>query len=138
MGSTSGMIQARKEDSAKKVEAVMRVLDRYCKKHIPLNLQAIAREADVSVKFLYSNPVVNERIKELQGMPANTSAENLDVVIKSLKKQLDEKQKIIDQLSSDINLNYKELYEQEKARRIELENQLMERYDPFTGLPKAG
>ena len=138
MGSTSGMIQARKEASAKKVEAVMRVLDRYCKKHIPLNLQAIANEAGVSVKFLYSNTVVNERIKELQGMPANTSAENLDVVIKSLKKKLDEKQKTIDQLSADINLNYKELYEQEKARRIELENQLMERYDPFTGLPKAG
>ena len=100
-------------------------------------MRDIAKEADVSEKFLYTNPVVKEKIQEMQGMPVNTCTENLEVVIKSLRKQLEEKQKMIDQLTSD-SPTYKELYEQEKARRIELENQLMDRYDPFTGQLKAG
>lgn len=101
-------------------------------------MRGIAKEAGVSVKFLYDNPVIREKIKELQGMSVNTSEENTEIIIKSLKKQLEEKQKEIDKLLADKSPNFRELYEQERERRIELEHQLMERFDPFTGLPKAG
>lgn len=136
------MIQSRKDDSTKKVKATLQVLKTYIKKRKPLNLTAIAKEAGVSLKFLYTNPVVSAKIKEIQGMPINTTTENTELVIKSLKKQLEETRKQVADLTNELTdengIPYKELYEQEKAKRIELENKLKDRFDPFTGLPISG
>ena len=59
-----------------------------------------------------------------------------------LKKQIEEYKKQVaalnKELTGDGGLTYKELYEQEKLKRIELEHKLKDRFDPFTGLPIAG
>lgn len=139
---TSNMIQSRKQESSAKVNAVLSVLDKYKRNKKRLDIRAIAAEANVSTKFLYTNPVVKEKIKELQGMPVNTSEENKDIIIKSLKKQLEACQKKIEdltnQLAGEDGTSYKELYEQERSKCKALEQKLMDRFDPFTGLPKAG
>ena len=56
------MIESRKKDSAQKVEAVLCVMEKYKKKKTPFTIRGLAKEAGVSVKFLYDNPVTSKKI----------------------------------------------------------------------------
>lgn len=128
-------VSALKEHNSQKkqgtVERVNKAIDKLKRKNVPINFEAVAKEAGVSRATLYNNPKLKERIMGLRAIalapssedssePKKTKMQRLEDTVADLKarvRQLEaDKKNLIVQLVD---------YEETKAENKRLRQQLM-------------
>lgn len=118
----------RKQDTA---ERVNKAIDKLKRKNVPINFEAVAKEAGVSRATLYNNPKLKERIMGLRAMelapsseggaePKKTKMQRLEDTVADLRarvRQLEaDKKNLIVQLVG---------YEETKAENERLRRQIL-------------